>query len=487
MTGFASPFWKHVTTVLMGSVAAQITPLLMAPLITRICTPEDMGAFGVWFGLIAIASIAATLRLEAAMILDHGTEEQSTCFSVVGYFATLLALALTLCGSLARAFDVPLVSHMSWFGLMSIGVGTWLTAYMQTTLAYAASCNAFAPAAKARVFAAATIAIAQAALLILGAGANALFAGQIIGLAAGLLAATYLLSPPRPRLTALPIDAQWNYLRKHKAFWCFALPAHLLNALCAQLPLLFISARHGVLSAGLFALTLRVLAAPVSLLAASILEVFKRQSVVEFQTVGNCTRCYLSTFRILALLGIGPALILLLFAPTLFAFVFGQSWRAAGDIARILAPLYFLNFIASPLSYVFSVTGKQKADLVWQVARGILIIGAFSAHLTLQGNLLVYTIGYSLLYLIYLQMSYRYAQNRQHHDTLNARARRPRPACPGSLRGGVRAYRCRSGPAAAPRRPSARRSRALPATRCRTARSRRSRRQGCRPAWSRPQ
>jgi hypothetical protein len=44
MTGFASPFWKHVTTVLMGSVAAQITPLLMAPLITRICTPEDMGA-----------------------------------------------------------------------------------------------------------------------------------------------------------------------------------------------------------------------------------------------------------------------------------------------------------------------------------------------------------------------------------------------------------------------------------------------------------
>jgi O-antigen/teichoic acid export membrane protein len=412
MTGLAPPFWKHVTTVLMGSVAAQVTPLLMAPLITRMCTPENMGAFGVWSGLIAIASIAATLRLEAAMILDHGTEEQSTCFSVVAYFATLLALAITLCGSLARALGLPLVSHMSWFGLMSIGVGTWLTAYMQTTLAYAASCNAFAPAAKARVLAAATIAVSQAALLLLGAGANALFAGQIVGLAAGLVAATRLLSPPRPRLTVFPLDSQWNYLRKHKAFWRFALPGSLLNVLCAQLPLLFISARHGVLAAGLFALTLRVLAAPVSLLAASVLEVFKRQSVLEFQTVGNCSKCYLSTFRILALLGIGPALITLFFAPTLFAFVFGQSWRAAGDIARMLTPLYFLNFIASPLSYVFYVTGKQKADLVWQVARGILIIGAFSAHLTLQGNLLVYSTGYSLLYLIYLQMSYLYSRNR---------------------------------------------------------------------------
>jgi len=39
MTGLASPFWKHVTTVLMGSVVAQVTPLLMAPVITRICTP----------------------------------------------------------------------------------------------------------------------------------------------------------------------------------------------------------------------------------------------------------------------------------------------------------------------------------------------------------------------------------------------------------------------------------------------------------------
>jgi O-antigen/teichoic acid export membrane protein len=412
MTGFASPFWKHVITVLTGSVAAQIMPLLIAPLITRVCTPEDLGAFSVWFGLIAVASIAATLRLEAAMILDHGTEEQSTCFSVVAYFATLLALAMTLCGLLARALGLPLASHMSWFGLMSIGIGTWLTAYMQTTLAYAASCNAFALAAKARVLAAGTIAVAQATLLLLGVGANALLAGQIIGLAAGLVAATYLLSPPRPRLTALPIDAHWNYLRKHKAFWQFALPANLLNVLCAQLPLLFISARHGVLAAGLFALTLRVLAAPVSLLAASVLEVFKRQSVLEFQTVGNCKACYLSTFRILLLLGIGPALIMFFFAPALFAFVFGESWRAAGDIARILAPLYFLNFIASPLSYVFSVTGKQKADLAWQIARGIVIAVAFSAHLTLQENLLAYAIGYSLLYLIYLQMSYRYSQNR---------------------------------------------------------------------------
>ncbi|MGZ5802432.1 MAG: lipopolysaccharide biosynthesis protein, partial [Burkholderiaceae bacterium] len=361
MTKIASPFWKHVITVFTGSLAAQIMPLLMAPVITRMCAPEEMGAFGVWYGLISIASIAATLRLEAAMILDHGTEEQRTCFSVVAYFASVFALAITLSGLLARALGLPAASHISWFGMMSIGIGTWLTAYMQTTLAYAASCNAFALAAKARVLSAGTIIAGQAALLLLGIGANALFAGQIIGLAVGLAAATHLLSPPRPRLTTFPIDQQWNYLRKHQAFWRFALPASLLNAVCAQLPLLFIGARHGGSAAGLFALTLRVLGVPVSLLAVSVLEVFKRQSVLEYQTVGNCKNCYLSTFRILLCLGIGPTLIIFFFAPALFAIVFGSSWRPAGDMARVLAPLYFFNFIASPLSYVFYVAGKQKA------------------------------------------------------------------------------------------------------------------------------
>ena len=419
MNFVVSPFWKHVITVLCGSFAAQILPLLMAPVITRICTPQDMGAFGVWLGLIAVASIAATLRLETAMILDHGTDEQRTCFSVVAYFATLIAIVITLFGLISRKLGLPLTSHMSWFGLATIGIGTWLTAYMQTTLAYATSCNAFGKAAKAKVWAAGTIAVAQAALLIFGVGANALLAGQIIGLTTGLLAASYLLSPPRAKLTIRPYEAQWTYLKKHQAFWRFSLPANLLNALVGQLPLLLIGAKHGVLAAGLFALTQRVLAAPISLLAASVLEVFKRQSVEDFQKLGNCKESYLHTFKVLVLLGFGPSLIMYLFAPALFAFVFGESWRGAGELAHILAPLYFLNFIASPLSYVFYVAAKQKVELLWQVALFTMTVTVFLAPLTLKGSLLAYTIGYSLLYLIYMQMSYRYSQNRPVLASLN--------------------------------------------------------------------
>lgn len=406
-------YWRHVLTVLGGSLGAQALPLLAAPLITRLCTPEEMGAFSVWLGIVAVTAIGATLRLETAMILDHGLLAQKTCFGIICDTASITAVAVTAIAVFGHLAGWPIVRTLPWAGIFTIGLGAWLTAMMQTTLAYATSHRAFGKAAHAKVIGAGTIALAQLALLHAGGGGIGLLTGQLIGLTAGLVGARRLLSPPPLTMgTSARRDGQ-SYLHRHQAFWRFSLPSNLLNALVGQLPLMMIGARYGALPAGLFALTQRVLAAPVSLLAASVLEVFKRQSVHDFQTLGNCSSAYRYTFKTLLLLGVGPSIILLLFSPKLFAYIFGEAWREAGQLAQILAPLYFLNFIASPLSYVFFVAGKQKIELVWQVALFSMTFGVFLAPGTLKQSIARYAIGYSALYLVYLHMSYQCAQNRR--------------------------------------------------------------------------
>ena len=471
-------FWKHLLTVLGGSLAAQALPIAAAPFITRLCTPAELGAFSVWFGVVAIAAVAATLRLENAMVVDHARSRQRLGFDVVAWSAGWLAVLITAALATARLLGW---THMPWAGVLTSGVAAWLTATMQTTLAYAASHNAFAPAARARIVAAGGVAGSQLALLALvawmlpqqaGGGTLALLAGQLLGLGVGLYAARRWLRLPlravpgvrapasravqpvplsvsvsvpvpvpvpvpasMPGLRAsafalvrllrlarrlmrrgpralLPNAAQRRYLHRHRALWHFTLPSNLLNAAVGQLPLLIIGARHGAMAAGLFALTQRVLAAPISLLAASVLEVFKRESVRQYQELGNCRRAYVHALRVLLALGIAPALLLWIAAPALFGFAFGADWRGAGELAQMLAPLFFLNFVASPLSYVFFVAGRQKIELLWQVALFVVTLLAFAAPLTLAHNVLTYTIGYSLLYLVYLQLSYRYALNR---------------------------------------------------------------------------
>lgn len=405
-------YWRHVLTVLSGAVGAQTLPLLAAPLITRLCTPAEMGGFSVWLGIVAVTAIGATLRMETALILDHGEQAQRTGFGVVCDAASLTAIGVTAIAVVGRLSGWPIVSTLSWTGVLTIGLGTWLTAMMQTTIAYATSHRAFGKAARAKIVGAGTIAMAQLALLYGGGGWAGLLAGQLIGLAAGLAAAHRLLTPPPNAPGTITSTEGRAYLQRHQGFWRYSLPSNLLNALVGQLPLLMIGMRYGPLSAGLFALTQRVLAAPISLIAASVLEVFKRQSVHDFQTLGNCSHAYRYTFKTLFCLALCPSIILFLYSPALFGWIFGSDWRVAGELAQLLAPLYFLNFIASPLSYVFFVAGKQKMELGWQVALFIMTVSVFFAPGTLQQSVLRYAIGYSGLYLVYLHMSYQCAQNR---------------------------------------------------------------------------
>lgn len=384
-------FWKNVLTVLTGAIGAQVLPLLIAPLLTRMCTPAEMGAFNVWLGVVAVGSVAATLRFEAVMVLDHERHRQQLCFSVVAYCATVLALALTLLMAVARVLGLPGVRDMSWIELLTAGIGAWLTAYMQALLAYAASHKLFARAAKAKMLQAATIAVSQLVLLYAGLDGSALLTGQLIGLAAGLWGSRLLLSPPPAGRLGLTLDSeQRHYLIRHQAFWRFSLPSSLLNTVVGQLPLFMIGINHGAFAAGLFALTQRVISAPTALIAASVREVFKREAVHEFRTVGNCRDVYRSTFKALLLLALGPSLVLFLFSPTLFSWLFGPTWRAAGELARVLAPLAFLNFIASPLSYVFFIVGKQKVELLWQVALFFTTLVVFMVPMPLRESVLVY-------------------------------------------------------------------------------------------------
>ncbi|MFC0252441.1 lipopolysaccharide biosynthesis protein [Massilia consociata] len=405
------PFWRNVATVVTGAVGAQALPLLAAPLLTRLCSPGELGAYSVWLGIVAISAIGATLRMEAAMILDHEPERQRACFRVVFYSATVTAVAVTVLAAGACLVGFGPACSLPWSSLLTIGIATWLTACMQTTLAYATSHNAFGKAARAKVTTAATIVGTQLALLYAGLGGAGLVAGHVIGSAVGFATARMLLHPPAAPIGWLPDAEQRAHLMRHHKFWRYSLPSNLLNGAVSQLPLFLIGMRHGVLAAGLYALTQRVLSAPISLIASSILEVFKRESVREFEEHGNCTRTYIKTFKALMVLGAGPALVLLLFAPHLFAWVFGESWRASGELAQLMAPLFLLNFIASPLSYVFFVAGRQKADLLWQVTLFCLTLGAFLAPGSIEQNVLWYVIGYSCLYLVYLHMSWQCSRN----------------------------------------------------------------------------
>ena len=65
-------------------------------------------------------------------------------------------------------------------------------------------------------------------------------------------------------------------------------------------------------------------------------------------------------------IGMPPTLVLILVGPDLFAWVFGAEWRQAGEFAQWMAPWFFLGFVSSPLSTLFTIFEREGQGLIFQ-------------------------------------------------------------------------------------------------------------------------
>ena len=131
-----------------------------------------------------------------------------------------------------------------------------------------------------------------------------------------------------------------------------------------------------------------------------MLTVFKEEASIEIRENGNCTKSYLRILKFLSIIGIVGFSIYFIVAPDLFSIVFGENYKIAGELSRIMIPLFLFRFIASPLSYTLFITNKQNIDLIWQV---VLIIGVFLIFFfskEFYDAIYIYVIFYSIMYLI---------------------------------------------------------------------------------------
>jgi O-antigen/teichoic acid export membrane protein len=198
-----------------------------------------------------------------------------------------------------------------------------------------------------------------------------------------------------------------EFLSRHRRLPLLALPADTVNTAATQLPVFIVTARFGAGVGGWLALAMRTLGAPIALLGSSVLDVFRRHAATAWREQGNCRADYLQTFWVLALGSGLMSAFVALFNEELFVLAFGEEWRRAGVIALWLLPLFALRFVASPLSYVFYVAQKQHVDLLWQCALLAVTLATLNIAADYESALISYAMGYGVLYIVYLGLSYR--------------------------------------------------------------------------------
>ncbi len=412
MKVFIDPFWRSVTVVLTGTAAAQAVPLLGSLVLARIFAPTAYGQFAIWLGVVSLGAVLLTGRYEVALAIEHDGGPRragviATSVVVVASSVPLMLLSvLVVWLGLLPAVDSVLV-------LAAVPAAALLAA-SQTWQSWAAADGQYRYLSTIRIIAAVAITLAQIIAGILKPTAASLALAQVGGIAVGW-AATWWRLPLRCQDGPSPVlrSEIRSYLRRHVRFPLLSLPADGINTAAAQLPLLIVGSRFGADIAGLLAMTLRMVGAPIGLLGSAVLDVFRRRSASSFNARGECRAEYIETFKALSIGATVTAILLILAAEPLFVLAFGERWRLSGTMAAWLMPMFALRFIASPLSYMSYVARKQHVDLVWQAGLLAMTLLTLSLPSGYSEALKLYSAGYAGMYCIYLLMSYRFSKGAQ--------------------------------------------------------------------------
>jgi O-antigen/teichoic acid export membrane protein len=400
----------------MGTSIAQAIPIVASPLMTRLFSPQDYGLLAIYMSVVGLVAIAATGTYTHAIMLAEKDEDALNIMALCAVITSTLSIITFLVVLLFRyQISHLLQSDAIAYWLLLIPISIFLSGIYQALNYWMNRKRAYRRLAVNRV---AQTSIATSSQLVLGFfkfGAGGLISTYICssGIGASLLGWQFW-KEDRNKLQAISRHKMKEQGSLYRRFPLYSLPTDFINVATNQVPILLLTVFVGVGGVGLYNLSQRVLGLPAGLVASSISDVFRQRASSDYAKHGNCRDIYVKTFKTLFLLAIIPFTILFIIAPPLFAFVFGEKWREAGEYIRVMLPMIFLGFTSSPLSYVYYIAGKQREDLFLHIYMAAsTAVSLWIGHLLFDKSvyvLMCFSINYSLIYVVYLIRSYTFSK-----------------------------------------------------------------------------
>ena len=375
-------FTRNVITLVKGTTIAQAIPILISPILTRIYSPSEFGILAIYISLLSILSVISTGKYELAIMLPDDEEEAiqliwlSFFMSVISSVIIFLLLTLSY-HDISHYFgfdgNSDFIIYILPISIVMFGGVQAITMFLNRNKSYVAM-------SRTKVI---NNAASGASQMLVYFSTNGLIIGYIIG---QLSSFVYISNVIRCKIADGRVSGDFrpnvrfifSLAFKYRVFPLVNSTSSLLNTSSVQLIPIVLTNIFSSAIAGFYSLAQRILQMPMSLLGSSISQVYFQKAREIFENKDELKRLTIEINKKLLLIGALPIFITLLFGEHIFALIFGEEWKVAGEYARYLAPWIYLVFISSPLSNLIIVMGKQSALLKFNFLLFVSRIGWFA-------------------------------------------------------------------------------------------------------------
>tara|TARA_R110000822_G_scaffold300911_1_gene424486 strand:- start:10009 stop:11301 length:1293 start_codon:yes stop_codon:yes gene_type:complete len=410
-----SDFVRNVILVMTGTAVSQMIGLAVTPILTRNYSPKDFGILLIYISILTIAGTISTGKYERVILLLKFNSDIKRVVLLSLFISLMAGMFLLILTLTSKQLIVEYLSFDITYYNWIITIPFLLVVYSQyivfsTLLNYQKNYKALSIAKVVKTLTSITTSLT---CIILLNDARGLILGEILGYTFSFI---YIFSLNRAFLN-LKIISFYKIREvalRYKEFPIYNIPSDFMNMTSSQLPAFFLTTYFGTGVTGFYSLMKRVLDAPIGLLSTSVLEVFRQKAAEKYLENGNCKSLFIKTAKSLALMSLVPFILLFVYAPDLFSFLFGKEWRIAGDYSRIFTLYYYFKFISSPLTYMFYIAEKQRIDFLLHIYVFCSVIIILNLPKFINMNeiqvLLTYSINFVLIYIVYFIFSYELAK-----------------------------------------------------------------------------
>jgi len=370
----------QISTLITGTTMANVIPILVVPILSRMYSPADFGVIALFISLTAIVGSISNGRYELAIILPRDQREAialtlSSVLIALSLALVLLPPVILLNAPLAKLLNnenIGLWLYLLPLSIFIFGVNNPLNYYHVRKERYKA-------VTAAKIARALSLAIVQLYGGVMGWGGSGLILGFLV---ASLVESLVLFRRTRPEwdvFRSINMNEMKTQMKRYIRFPKFSAWGAASNTLSTNLIDIVIPAIFSTVMLGYYALINRILGMPLKMIGNSISQVYFQKAAEQRNEKGDTWPVFKQTFLMLIGISLPLFMLIFLFIEDLFGIVFGEEWAIAGSYAKILLPLFAVRFIVSPLSVTCSVYEKQKVAFIWQLSLLLSIIIIFIA------------------------------------------------------------------------------------------------------------
>lgn len=351
-----SEFSKNVLTLMTGTTIAQAIPIAISPILTRIYTPEDFGKYAVFLSIILILAPIATLRYEQAIMLPK--KSKSALALMHGSFYILLFMTILITLFLFLLNDYLLLDIIL---IIILPFAIFITGFININIAYMNRRKNYKKISKIMI---STSFSNNTLNLIIGLIFPSYITLSTNIVISKLISIKYVL---KSFLISIKIKLSpqsiYDNLKKYNDMLKFSTPEVLIGAINGQSIILFLTYFFDPVLAGGYFLIQRILGTPISVFSTSFSKVFFK----EFTVSKTRKKLLINTWLKLLLFTFPLALLLHIYIYDIIILVFGANWEFSAEIAKLLLPLFVVNFIFSSTSTSHITLRLQHLSMIFSL------------------------------------------------------------------------------------------------------------------------